>query len=128
MIKKSNIREIIRKEIIRATVRIYGDRNIERWGTSKVYGEQIQSIWKLAYKELADRYPKREWLQTLIKTPSKDVELKLVLRIPNRDIEIDLPDKDRKFGAIAHAGGTEMLLELLGIIQNLKNTCKEDTI
>lgn len=119
MIKKSTTRDIIRAETVRAAARLYSADNYRRWGTNKVYGQQIQATYKQAYKILADNHPKMRWLQTLINTPSKDIELKLVLRIPEKDIEIDLPDSDRKLGAIAHGGGRDLLLELLQILQKL---------
>lgn len=119
MIKKSTTRDIIRAETVRAAVRLYSADNYRRWGTNKVYGQQIQATYKQAYKILADNHPKMRWLQTLINTPSKDIQLKLVLRIPEKDIEIDLPDSDRKLGAIAHGGGKELLIELLQILQKL---------
>lgn len=117
--KKNNTRDFIRQEIIRATSRVYGAENYKRWGTFKIYPQQIKSTWELAYKLLADSHPKMEWLQMLVKTPSKDITLKLVLRIPDKNIEIDLPDQDRKLGAIAHAGGIALLTELLEIVQNI---------
>jgi len=119
MIKKSNIRDIIRSEVVRAASRLYAAENYRRWGTNKVYGNQIQAVYKMAYKLLADEHPKMKWLQTLVDMPSKDIQLKLVLRIPDKDIEIDLPDSDRKLGAIAHGGGKELLIELLQILQKL---------
>lgn len=119
--KKINIRERIRSEIIRATSRLYAAKNYERWQTTKVYGEQIQSVWKMAYAELANRHPRMDWLKTMMATASKNIELKLVLRVPGKDIEIDLPGgSDRKLSAVAHAGGKELLLELLEIIQDIK--------
>lgn len=119
MIKKSTTRDIIRAEAVRAAARMYSAENYRRWTTTKVYGNQIQAIYKTAYKMLADNHPKMTWLQTLVNTPSKDLQLKLVLRIPEKDIEIDLPDSDRKLGAVAHGGGKELLLELLQILQKL---------
>lgn len=119
MIKKSTTRDIIRSEAVRAAARMYSAENYRRWATTKVYGNQIQAIYKTAYKLLADSHPKMKWLQTLVNTPSKDIELKLVLRIPEKDIEIDLPDSDRKLGAVAHGGGKELLIELLQILQKL---------
>lgn len=119
MIKKSTTRDIIRSEAVRAAARMYSAENYRRWATTKVYGNQIQAIYKTAYKMLADSHPKMKWLQTLVNTPSKDIELKLVLRIPEKDIEIDLPDSDRKLGAVAHGGGKELLIELLQILQKL---------
>lgn len=119
MIKKSTTRDIIRSEAVRAAARMYSADNYRRWATTKVYGNQIQAIYKTAYKTLADAHPKMKWLQTLVNTPSKDIELKLVLRIPEKDIEIDLPDSDRKLGAVAHGGGKELLIELLQILQKL---------
>ena len=79
MIKKNSTREIIRQEAVRAAARLYSADNYRRWGTNKVYGQQIQATYKQAYKILADNHPKMRWLQTLINTPSKDIELKLVL-------------------------------------------------
>lgn len=119
--KKITIRDRIRTEIIHATSRLYAAKNYERWNTTKVYGEQIQQTWKMAYTELSNQHPRMEWLKTMMATPSKDIELKLVLRVPGKDIEIDLPGgNDRKLSAIAHAGGKELLLELLEIIQDIK--------
>lgn len=121
MNKKNTIRERIRHEVIKAAARLYMAANYERWQTNKVYPEQIQSTWKMAYGRLAEAHPKMEWLQTLMQTPSKDIELKLVLRVPGKDIEIDLPGgNDRKLSAVAHAGGKDLLLELLEIIQDIK--------
>lgn len=119
MIKKSNIRDVIRAETVRAAARLYSSENYRRWATTKVYGNQIQAVYKTAYKLLAERHPKMKWLQTLVDTPSKDIKLKLVLRIPEKDIEIDLPDSDRKLGAVAHGGGKELLMELFEILQKL---------
>ena len=119
IVKKSNIRDIIRSEAVRAASRLYATENYRRWGTNKVYGNQIQAVYKMAYKLLADEHPKMHWLQTLVDMPSKDIQLKLVLRIPDKDIEIDLPDSDRKLGAIAHGGGKELLIELLQILQKI---------
>ena len=126
MIKKSTTRDIIRAETVRAAVRLYSADNYRRWGTNKVYGQQIQATYKQAYKILADNHPKMRWLQTLINTPSKDIQLKLVLRIPEKDIEIDLPDSDRKLGAIAHGGGRDLLIELLQILQKLGKELKPE--
>ena len=62
-----------------------------------------------------------EWLKFIIENESKDIELKLVLRVPDKEIEIDLPGgNDRKISAIAHAGGKELLLELLEIIERIR--------
>lgn len=120
MIQKSTIRDRIRAEVVKTAARLYAAKNFERWHTNKVYPEQIQTVWKMAYKELANRYSKREWLQTLAEQSSKNIELKLVLRIPDKEFEIDLPGgSDTKFSAIAHAGGKEMLMELYQIIQGL---------
>lgn len=119
MIKKSTTRDIIRSEAVRAAARMYSAENYRRWATTKVYGNQIQVVYKTAYKLLAENHPKMHWLQTLVNTPSKDIQLKLVLRIPEKDIEIDLPDSDRKLGAVAHGGGRELLIELLEILQKL---------
>ena len=126
MIKKSTTRDIIRAETVRAAARLYSANNYRRWGTNKVYGQQIQATYKQAYKILADNHPKMRWLQTLINTPSKDIQLKLVLRIPEKDIEIDLPDSDRKLGAIAHGGGRDLLIELLQILQKLGKELKPE--
>jgi hypothetical protein len=122
MIKKNSTREIIRQEAVRAAARLYSAENYRRWQTNKVYPNQIQSVYKSAYKELGLRHPKMQWLKLLTTIPSKDIELKLVLRIPEKDIEIDLPDSDRKLGAIAHAGGVPLLLELLEILQSFGKT------
>lgn len=119
MIKKNSTREIIRQEAVRAAARLYSAENYRRWQTNKVYPNQIQSVYKSAYKELGARHPKMTWLKLLTTIPSKDIELKLVLRIPEKDIEIDLPDSDRKLGAICHGGGKDLLLELLQILQKL---------
>lgn len=120
MIQKSTIRDRIRAEVVKTAARLYAAKNFERWHTNKVYPEQIQTIWKMAYAELANRYPKREWLQLIAEQSSKNIELKLVLRIPGKQVEIDLPGgSDTKFSAIAHAGGKEMLMELYQIIQGL---------
>lgn len=120
MTTKSTIRDLIRAEVVRTAAVLYSAKNFERWHTNKVYPEQIQAVWKMAYTELANRYPKREWLQTLAEQSSKNIELKLVLRIPDKEFEIDLPGgSDTKFSAIAHAGGKEMLMELYQIIQGL---------
>ena len=120
MTTKSTVRDMIRAEVVRTAAVLYGAKNYERWKTTKVYPEQIQAVWKMAYNELANRYPKREWLQTLAEQSSKNIELKLVLRIPDKEFEIDLPGgSDTKFSAIAHAGGKEMLMELYQIIQGL---------
>lgn len=121
------IRDRIRNEIIKATSRIYGASNYAKWQTTKVYPGQIQHTWETAYKLLAQRHPKMQWLQELVNQKSKDIQLKLVLRIPSKQIEIDLPDKDRKLGAIAHAGGTPLLVELLNIIVELGRTIQCDT-
>jgi len=120
MIQKSTIRDRIRAEVVKTAARLYAAKNFERWHTNKVYPEQIQNVWKMAYKELANRYPKREWLQLIAEQSSKNIELKLVLRIPGKQVEIDLPGgSDTKFSAIAHAGGKELLMELYQIIQGL---------
>jgi len=120
MIQKSTIRDRIRAEVVKTAARLYAAKNFERWHTNKVYPEQIQNVWKMAYKELANRYPKREWLQLIAEQSSKNIELKLVLRIPGKQFEIDLPGgSDTKFSAIAHAGGKELLMELYQIIQGL---------
>lgn len=119
MIKKSNVRDALRKEVVRAAARLYSGENYKRWGTNKVYGQQIQAVWKMAYSKLAKNHPQRTWLQQLVNTSSTDIELKLVLRIPEKQIEIDLPDQDRKLGAIIHAGGKTLLLELLEIVQQI---------
>ena len=116
------IRERIRAEIIKATARLYCAENYTRWQTNKIYPQQIQKTWERAYKELANRHPKMAWLQELMGQHSKDIELKLVLRIPSKQIEIDLPDKDRKLGAIAHAGGIALLAELLNIVMDIGRT------
>lgn len=116
------IRERIRAEIIKATARVYCAENYTRWQTNKIYPQQIQKTWERAYKELANRHPKMAWLQELMGQHSKDIELKLVLRIPSKQIEIDLPDKDRKLGAIAHAGGIALLAELLNIVMDIGRT------
>lgn len=118
MIKKSKIRETITNEIIKATGRLYSIENYKRWGNNKIYPHQIEDTWKRAYKTLASKYPRRKWLKLISNTSGKDISLKLILRVPDKDIEIRLPDSDSKFGAIAHAGGNKMLLELLQIIQN----------
>ena len=122
MIKKSTTRDIIRAEAVRAAARLYSADNYRRWGTQKVYPQQIQSVYKSAYRALGELHPKMSWLQTLVNTPSKDLQLKLVLRIPDKDIEIDLPDSDRKLGAVAHAGGVPLLIELLQILQSFGKT------
>lgn len=122
MIKKNSTREIIRQEAVRAAARLYSADNYRRWQTNKVYPNQIQSVYKSAYRELGARHPKMTWLKLLTTIPSKDIELKLVLRIPEKDIEIDLPDSDRKLGAIAHAGGIPLLTELLEILQSFGRT------
>lgn len=122
MIKKSTTRDIIRSEAVRAAARLYSAENYRRWSTTKVYGNQIQNTYKMAYKELAERHPKMAWLQTLMSTPSKDISLKLVLRIPGKDIEIDIPGGDVKLSAVCHGGGKELLLELLQILQNFGKT------
>lgn len=119
MIKKSTVRDALRKEVVRAAARLYSGENYERWGNAKVVGNQIQAVWKMAYSKLAKKHPQRDWLQKLVTTKSADIELKLVLRIPEKQIEIDLPDKDRKLGAIIHAGGKDLLLELLQIVQKI---------
>lgn len=120
MTTKSTVRDMIRAEVVRTAAVLYGAKNYERWQTTKVYPEQIQAVWKMAYAELARRYPKREWLQIIAEQSSKNIELKLVLRIPGKQVEIDLPGgSDTKFSAIAHAGGKELLLELFDIIQEL---------
>jgi len=122
MIKKSTTRDIIRAEAVRAAARLYSADNYRRWQTTKVYGNQIQAAYKLAYKELATRHQKMQWLQTLMETPSKDIDLKLVLRIPGKDIEIDIPGGDVKLSAVAHGGGKDLLLELLDILEKLGKT------
>ncbi len=119
MTAKSTIRDLIRAEVVRTAAVLYGAKNFERWHTNKVYPEQIQAVWKMAYTELANRHPKREWLKLLTEQSSKNIELKLVLRVPDKQVEIDLPSTDTKFSAIAHAGGKEMLLELFDIIQEI---------
>lgn len=121
------IRERIRAEIIKATARVYCAENYTRWQTNKIYPQQIQKTWERAYKELANRHPKMVWLQELMGQHSKDIELKLVLRIPSKQIEIDLPDKDRKLGAIAHAGGIALLAELLNIVMDIGRTSQTDS-
>lgn len=119
--KKTTIRDRVRAEIIKAAARLYMAENYRRWQTNKIYPEQIQATYKLAYARLAEAHPKMEWLKTMMATSSKDIELKLVLRVPGKDIEIDLPGgSDRKLSAIAHAGGVELLRELLEIIQDIK--------
>lgn len=119
--KKTTIRDRVRAEIIKAAARLYMAENYRRWQTNKIYPEQIQATYKLAYARLAEAHPKMEWLKTMMATSSKDIELKLVLRVPGKDIEIDLPGgSDRKLSAIAHAGGAELLRELLEIIQDIK--------
>lgn len=119
MVKKSTVRDIVRAEAIRATARLYASENYRRWATNKIYPQQIQATYKQAYKLLADEHPKMKWLQAIMNTASKDIELKLVLRIPNQDIEIDIPGGDVKLSAIAHGGGKELLAELLQILQKL---------
>lgn len=119
MVKKSTVRDIVRAEAIRATARLYASENYRRWGTNKIYPQQIQATYKQAYKLLADEHPKMKWLQAIMNTASKDIELKLVLRIPNHDIEIDIPGGDVKLSAICHGGGKDLLLELLQILQKL---------
>lgn len=119
MTTKSTVRDMIRAEVVRTAAVLYGAKNYERWHTTKVYPEQIQAVWKMAYNELANRHPKREWLKLLTEQSSKNIELKLVLRVPDKQVEIDLPSTDTKFSAIAHAGGKEMLLELFDIIQEI---------
>lgn len=118
--QKTTIRDQIRSEIVRAASRLYSAKNYERWQTNKVYPEQIQATWKRVYSELAERHPRMTWLKPMMDTASKDIKLKLVLRIPDKDIEIDLPSTDRKLSAVAHAGGKELLLELLEIIRGIK--------
>lgn len=119
--KKTTIRDRVRSEIIKAASRLYAAENYKRWNTSKVYPQQIQAVYKMAYAKLAERHPKMEWLKIMMATASKDIQLKLVLRVPGKDIEIDLPGgNDRKLSAIAHAGGKELLLELLEIIEEIK--------
>jgi hypothetical protein len=119
MIKKSTTRDIIRSEAVRAAARLYSAENYRRWATTKVYGQQIQATYKQAYRILAENHPKMKWLKALMDTPSKDIDLKLVLRIPGKDIEIDIPGGDVKLSAVAHGGGKELLLELLQILQKL---------
>ena len=119
MIKKSTTRDIIRAETVRAAARLYSAENYRRWATTKVYGPQIQATYKQAYRILAESHPKMKWLQALMDTPSKDISLKLVLRVPDKDIEIDIPGGDVKLSAIAHGGGRDLLLELLQIMQKL---------
>lgn len=119
MAAKSKVRDLVRKEAVLAAARVYSAKNFERWGVNKIYGEQIQAVYKMAYAELAERYPKRKWLKTLVNTPSKDISLKLVLRVPSENMEIDLPDKEVKLAAIAHAGGKDLLMELIEILRNL---------
>lgn len=120
MNKKNTIRDRIRREVIKAASRLYMAENYRRWQTNKVYPEQIQTTYKMAYAKLSEAHPKMEWLKILMATPSKDIELKLVLRVPGKDIEIDLPGgNDRKISAIAHAGGKDLLLELLQIIEDI---------
>ena len=119
MIKKSTTRDIIRSEAVRAAARLYSAENYRRWATTKVYGQQIQATYKQAYRILAERHPKMKWLQALMDTPSKDIDLKLVLRIPGKDIEIDIPGGDVKLSAVAHGGGKDLLIELLQILQQL---------
>ena len=43
----------------------------------------------------------------------------MYLRIPEKDIEIDLPSTDAKLSAVAHGGGSELLSELLNIIKTI---------
>lgn len=118
---KTTIKDRVRRAIMFAAGRLYGAENYRRWQTNKIYPEQIQATYKLAYARLAEAHPKMEWLKTMMATPSKDIQLKLVLRVPGKDIEIDLPGgNDRKLSAIAHAGGKELLLELLEIIEGIK--------
>lgn len=118
---KTTIRERIRSEAVKAALRLYSEENYKRWGVNKIYPDQIRAAYKLAYGKLAEAHPQMTWLKTMMSTPSKDIELKLVLRVPGKDIEIDLPGgNDRKLSAIAHAGGKDLLLELLEIIMDLK--------
>ncbi|MBQ3944388.1 MAG: hypothetical protein II670_02105 [Alphaproteobacteria bacterium] len=119
MVKKSTVRDIIRAEAIRATARLYASENYRRWRTTKIYPQQIQATYKQAYRLLSESHPKMKWLQAIMNTPSRDIELKLVLRIPDHDIEIDIPGGDVKLSAVAHGGGRDLLLELLQILQKL---------
>lgn len=121
MTKLPTIKDRIRRAVMFAAGRLYAAENYRRWQTNKIYPDQIRNVYKMAYSRLAEAHPKMEWLKTMMATASKDIELKLVLRVPGKDIEIDLPGgNDRKLSAIAHAGGKDLLLELLEIIEDIK--------
>lgn len=110
---KITIRQIIKSEVEhKAGV-------ICKYNTKRVYGEVIAGIWRTAYARLAKEHPQMEWLKVLASTPSKDISIKMYLRIPDKDIEIDLPSTDAKLSAVAHGGGADLLSELLNIIKTI---------
>lgn len=110
-------RHITRQIIIQDVKRRAG--LIAKYNTKRQYGEILQGIWRTAYLRLSKAHPQTEWLKILANTPSKDVSIKMYLRIPDKDIEIDLPSTDAKLSAVAHGGGAAMINELYNIIQTI---------
>lgn len=110
------------KHITRQMIKMDVERRaglIAKYNTNRQYGEIIAGIWRTAYLRLSKAHPQMEWLKVLATTPSKDIALKMYLKIPEKDIEIDLPGGDAKLSAVAHGGGGEMLNELYEIIKTI---------
>lgn len=76
---------------------LYLNQNINRWGKTEIFPEQIQSVWKQAYKILSGNHPRISWLKRLDKKPKYLSKLEYV----------------------AGRGGKDMLLELCEILINL---------
>lgn len=118
---KITVRQIIKQEVEHKAGIIC------KYNTKRTYGEVISGIWRTAYARLAKNHPQMSWLKVLANTPSKDISIKMYLRIPEKDIEIDLPSTDAKLSAVAHGGGSELLSELLNIIKTIGITDDDRT-
>ena len=92
---------------------------IAKYNTKRQYGEIVSGIWRTAYLRLSKQHPQMEWLKVLATTTSKDISIKMYLKLPDKDVEIDLPSTDAKLSAVAHGGGAAMINELYEIIQTI---------
>lgn len=110
---KITVRQIIKQEVEHKAGIIC------KYNAKRTYGEVVAGIWRTAYARLSKSHPQMEWLKVLANTPSRDISIKMYLRIPEKDIEIDLPSTDAKLSAVAHGGGAELLSELLNIIKTI---------
>lgn len=113
---------MMNKHITRQMIKLDVERRaglIAKYNTNRQYGEIIAGIWRTAYLRLSKAHPQMEWLKVLASTPSKDISIKMYLKLPDKDVEIDLPSTDAKLSAVAHGGGAAMINELYEIIQTI---------